>query len=120
MRTHAAIALIFLSSFALAETPGEAKTEINHLLSYLESSGCEFNRNGSWYNAAAAKNHIVQKYEFLVDRGSVSTAELFIEHAASKSSTSGKPYLVKCPGAQPLKTGTWLRAELSRYRKSAN
>jgi hypothetical protein len=120
MRTYAAIALIFFSSLAVAEAPGGAKTEIDHLLSYVASSGCEFNRNGCWHDAAAAKNHILQKYDFLVDRGSVSTAESFIEHAASKSSVSGKPYLVKCPGGQPLETGTWLRTELSRYRKSAN
>src|SRR6185369_14376451 len=35
---------------ALAETPAAVKAEIDHLLTFVGNSGCEFYRNGSWYD----------------------------------------------------------------------
>jgi hypothetical protein len=33
--------------------------EIDDLMSRLEASGCEFNRNGSWHTATEAKSHLL-------------------------------------------------------------
>jgi len=93
-----------------------AKKEIDYLIAHLQTSGCEFNRNGSWYDAASAVSHIQRKYAYLLDHKLVPTTEAFIERAASESSMSGKPYLVKCPGQSEVRSGDWFRAELRRYR----
>ena len=93
-----------------------ARAEIDGLLVRLVASGCEFNRNGSWYTAAEAKSHLSQKLKYLEDRGMVQTTEQFIEMAASGSSMSGQPYLVRCGNSAPVQSGQWLRSELKDLR----
>ena len=66
----------------------------------------------------AAKAHVTAKYEYLKERGKIDTTESFIENAASKSSFSGKDYLVLCPGVEATPSATWLKAELARFRQS--
>jgi hypothetical protein len=41
----------------------------------------------------------------------------FIEEAATKSSMSGRPYLMRCAGGAPVTTNQWLREALERYRR---
>ena len=100
-------------SVAIAATaaplPPAARVEIDALLVRLVASGCEFNRNGKWYTAAEAKSHLSQKLEYFEDRGMVQTTEQFIEIAASTSSMSGQPYLVRCRNSAPVQSGHWLR-----------
>ncbi len=104
---------------AIAAPPAPAvQTEIDGLLSRLEASGCEFNRNGSWYPAAEARTHLVRKLKYLQDRGMVQTTEQFIELAASGSSVSGQPYLVKCGSDVPIQSGKWLRSRLQDMRSA--
>ena len=92
------------------------RAEIDGLLARLVASGCEFNRNGSWYTAAEAKSHLSQKLKYLEDRGMVQTTEQFIEMAATSSSKSDQPYLVKCGNSAPVQSGQWLRLELKDVR----
>jgi len=101
---------------ALAEPDAVARSEIAHLLKYLETSGCQFQRNGSWYVPDRAASHLNQKYEYLLKKDLVATAEQFIERAATESSASGKPYAVKCGDAAAVPSADWLRAELQRFR----
>ena len=103
------------TAFAGSPTPA-ATQEISHLVSYLQGSGCQFNRNGTWYPAGEAVDHIDQKYRYLLKKGWVSSAEDFISRAASESSLSGRSYQVKCGEAAPVPSGVWLKAELARYR----
>jgi hypothetical protein len=84
----------------------------------LEASGCEFNRNGRWYPAAEAKTHLLQKRKYLQDRDMVQTTEQFIELAASGSSMSGQPYLVKCGSDVPIESGKWLRSQMQEMRSA--
>ncbi|HTD05776.1 DUF5329 domain-containing protein [Undibacterium sp.] len=95
------------------------KREIDHLLQTLVTSKCRFNRNGSWYDGADAKSHLIKKYDYFMIRGEITTAESFINLAASKSSLSGDAYMVQCGDAKPLKSADWLQQELARYRNSA-
>ncbi|HEY1396587.1 DUF5329 domain-containing protein [Roseateles sp.] len=92
--------------------PPAAKAEVKALLDKLIASSCEFNRNGDWYSAAEAKSHLERKLKYLEDKNLVKTAGQFIDLAASKSSMSGKPYLVRCGGAAPVNGGNWLRLQL--------
>ena len=100
------------------EPDAVARTEIAHLLQYLEKSGCQFQRNGSWYPPARAASHLNQKYEYLLNKGQVTSAETFIERAATQSTASGKPYLVKCGDASAVPSADWLRNELQRFRSN--
>jgi len=110
-----------LAAVALAAPlPPAAKAEIEGLLSRLESSGCAFSRNGSWYSAAEARVHLLRKLAYLEDKGLVQTAEDFIERAASASSMSSEPYLVKCGSDAPVKSGIWLTSQLRSMRAAGS
>ncbi len=114
------LALLLIPCLAFAAEPSATtKKEIAHLLSYLKDSGCQFNRNGSWYSASEAVDHLNQKYDYLLKKGLVSSAEDFIARGASESSMSSKPYQVKCGANPPVQSGPWLSDELMRYRRSA-
>lgn len=97
--------------------PTNSNEEIFHLFSYLETSGCEFYRNGSWHTGKDASAHLKKKYQYLLDRKLVSSAESFIERAAKKSSMSGQPYMVRCDKQAAIESGAWFSAELARYRQ---
>jgi hypothetical protein len=106
-----------LAPVARAAPPAIAQTEINYLLGVVESSACEFFRNGSWYGAKMAAAHLRDKYRILLATGNqINSAEDFIEEAASKSSLSGQPYQVRCSGDRAIATNGWLRDMLARYR----
>jgi hypothetical protein len=97
--------------------PAPAATrEIALLLEHIERSGCQFERNGEWHDAPAARAHIDRKYRTLAERGKVPSAEAFIELAASSSSTTGRPYMVRCGQAAAVPSGPWLRQALARLR----
>ena len=115
-RLLAVLIAVLASPAAFAEPNEVARTEIAHLLKYLETSGCQFQRNGSWFAPARAASHLNQKYEYLLKKDLVATAEQFIQQAATQSSASGKPYLVKCGDAAAVPSAEWLRAELQRFR----
>lgn len=87
------------------------------LLRFVEASGCQFNRNGAWHDAKAARAHIVMKYEYLLARDGINTTEDFIDKAATGSSMLfGQPYTVKCDGDRPVRSSVWLSTALARYR----
>ena len=94
---------------------GEAETEIEHLITAVGESGCTFIRNGSRHDADDAASHMRLKYH----RGKryATTAELFIERLASKSSFSGKPYAIDCPGSDAVPSSEWLTARLHEFRE---
>src|SRR5271165_4453461 len=92
---------------ARAAAPLVAEVEINHLLGLIEESGCEFFRNGTWYDATRAQAHLRAKYDALVANNQIKTAEDFIEKAASNSSISGRPYQIRCGGGAAMPTGQW-------------
>jgi hypothetical protein len=108
--------LLVAPAIVAAPLPPAARAEIDGLLSRLESSSCEFNRNGSWYPATEAKSHLLRKLGYLEDKGLVQTAEQFIERGASSSSVTGQPYLVRCGSDAPVQSGSWLRAQLKAMR----
>jgi hypothetical protein len=116
MRSVATL-LLALPLLALAAPTPRAQGEIDHLIGYIaDASDCRFNRNGSWHDMAEARGHVAMKYEYLRDRDKVATAEDFIDGAASRSSLSGKDYLVQCGASPAVPAGNWLRAELARWR----
>ena len=120
MRRLLLLLLGFLfATAAAAPLPPAARAEIDTLLGRLEASGCEFNRNGTWYTGAEAKPHLLRKLKYLEDRGAVQSADQFIELAASTSSMSNQPYLVRCANAAPVASRTWLEAQLRAMLSAA-
>ena len=112
------LTVVFAAAGIAASLSPAARAEIDALLSGLEASSCTFNRNGTWYPATEAKSHLLRKLKYLEDRGAVQSAEQFIELAASSSSTTGLPYLVKCGSGAPVQSGTWLLSQLQVMRAS--
>jgi hypothetical protein len=102
---------------APAAPPAAAMVEINHLLGLMEQSGCEFYRNGTWYDAQRAQEHLRAKFEALAAKDQIKTAEDFIDKAASNSSISGQPYQIKCGASAAISTSQWFSAALEQYRK---
>jgi hypothetical protein len=107
---------------AMAQTeklPPAARDEIARLLQFVEASGCEFYRNGSWHNARAAREHLTMKYDYALERGMIGSTDDFITKIATGSSMTGFAYKVRCDGRPPLTSADWLRTELVRIRGNA-
>ena len=112
----AAIALLTGLGVAAAAPGAEAQREIDALIAGLGASGCEFERNGTWHDAGAARSHLQKKYDYLRKRDLADTAELFIARGASKSSISDKPYRVRCQGKAPEPAALWFKRQLQALR----
>jgi hypothetical protein len=116
-RTLLFILLALLASTAPANPlPPETRAEVTALLAALGSSDCEFYRNGSWYAGSKAASHLQRKLDYLEKRDLLTTADSFIALAATKSSMSGKPYQVRCPGEAAVPSSEWLGTQLEQIR----
>lgn len=90
--------------------------EVEQLITFIETSGCQFNRNGKLYDSVEAAKHIGKKYRYVSKRGLVKSTEDFIKYAATKSSMTGKIYTVQCADGELLKSSKWLTDELAKNR----
>lgn len=73
-------------------------------------------RNGSWYEASEAADHIRKKYNYVLSKGLIESAEDFIKYSATKSSISGKKYRVQCSNRPEIDSSEWLLTELGAFR----
>lgn len=96
-----------------------ARREIASLVGALDGSSCRFQRNGTWHGADEARAHLQRKYDYLLRKDKVDTAEQFIERAASQSSMSGTPYRIACPGQAEQTAAVWFAAKLRALRQRA-
>jgi hypothetical protein len=101
------------------EQNSRSRQEIAHLLDFVADSGCQFNRNGSWHDSRAARNHLQEKYDYLKHRKLAPDTKAFIERAATESSFSHKAYQVRCGNGPVITSAQWLNTELARYRASS-
>lgn len=115
----AAWAAVTTGSAWAGPTPAPVRAEINTLMGRLESSGCQFYRNGDWHTGAEAKTHLLRKLDSIEGQTTVAKTETFIELAATKSSTSGQAYQVKCGQAAPVPSASWLGSQLQIIRSSS-
>jgi hypothetical protein len=86
------------------------KADIEALLKTIERSGLTFIRNDREHTAAEAADHMRRKLR--AAKGRVGTAEQFIEHIATGSSMTGRPYLVRLESGETVELRDWLRAKL--------
>lgn len=121
MTKYIGIQILFLSllitgaNFANSDVPDSQKPEVQHLLEFVETSDCTFERNGKKYDGADAAYHIKRKYKYFKNK--ITTTEEFIEYSGTKSTMSGKPYLIYCGDKGPITSQDWLVEELTLYRK---
>ena len=111
-----AMSCLFMPTPGMAENERAAE-EVDQLITRIEISNCAFNRNGRWYDAKEAAAHLKQKYRYAQSKGLINSAEDFIRLVATKSSLSGKPYMVQCAGETPQKSGEWLTTMLKQLRE---
>lgn len=88
--------------------------EIDFLIGAVADSNCTFIRNGKEHDAAAASEHLEMKRER--GRKYYDTTEQFIERIASKSSWTGKDYLIRCDHGGTLTANAWFSERLAEYR----
>ena len=108
-----------LAAHAAAQPTRPASEEIQALLEAMEKSGCEFYRNGSWHTSADARAHLARKLAEVEKKHTLHSANDFIDVVATRSSRSGEPYRVRCPGVAPTASATWFRQTLERSRQAA-
>ncbi|MBC7501880.1 MAG: DUF5329 family protein [Herminiimonas sp.] len=63
----ALLATIHISTTLAAEPSMATKLEVEQLLANLVASGCNFERNGTWYSATEARAHIEKKLQPVAD-----------------------------------------------------
>lgn len=101
---------------ALADFDCE-RVRIENLIEAVAESGLIFHRNGDTHDSKAAASHLRLKFENALNSWFAPpkeswTAEKFVEELASKSSWSGKPYLIEKPGEEPRPIRPWLMERL--------
>jgi len=111
------LAALLSAPLAHAAPGAQAQREIAQLIGSLDGAQCRFQRNGSWHDAAEARAHLQRKYDYLLKKNKVDSAEQFIERAASQSSMSGKAYRIRCPGQAEQTAAAWFGARLQALRQ---
>lgn len=115
-RIAVAAVVLACTGTALAAPDAATQREIDVLMSALQGSHCRFQRNGSWYGEREARAHLQRKYDYLSKRNMIGSTEQFIERAASRSSMSGKPYRIACPGSPEQDASRWFGERLKQLR----
>lgn len=79
-----------------------------------------FIRNGESHDVSEAIAHMRRKWEWKKDE--IATVDDFIRVAASKSSTTGKPYRIRFADGREIDSAEWFRARLAEIesRKSGD
>lgn len=106
--------LLSVTGVAAGDIDQTQLNEIHQLIAAIETSNCQFIRNGSRHDSDTAANHLRLKLK----RGGsyISNSEEFIDRLASKSSWSGKAYTIECPNQDTLTSSQWLHRELLELR----
>ena len=101
---------------ALVLCAASALTEDQKIEKLIQTVGdlkdAVFIRNGAEHTPAQAAQHMRNKWERAKDQAK--TAEEFIDKIASRSSASGKPYLIRFKDGREVESGTYLHEQLKK------
>lgn len=86
------------------------REKIDWLLDQVANANAIFIRNGEEASGKDAAAHLRRKWSSAGDR--IKTAREFIEHLASKSSTSGQPYHIRTPDGVTVESREWFTKQL--------
>jgi hypothetical protein len=105
-----------LNAVQAQEKPTTEKQKIEALIKHVEElKDAKFVRNDTEYDAKTAARFLRGKWE--ANEAGIKTAKDFIEKAASVSSTTGKPYMIRRKDGQKMKSAEYLLAELKKLEK---
>ena len=108
-------AALFLAASAAAlaqdaKAPSE-REKIEALVAAVEKlDGAKLVRNGAEHDARSAAEHMRRKWKSGAKE--IKTARDFIRLAATKSSTTGKPYLIRFEGGKEVESAAFLTEKL--------
>ena len=108
------LVLVVTPSFLRAQTlSATEKQKIEALIKHVGNlKDAMFIRNGSTYEPSSAVRFLRGKWD--ANKIDVKTARDFIDKVASRSGTSGKPYLIRFNDGKVIKSGEFLLAELKK------
>lgn len=109
--------LLFIPMFSRAqEQPLTEAQKIDHLIAYISQlEDAIFIRNGEEHKAKDAAAHLQMKRQKAGKR--IKTTEDFIVNLASKSSMSGKPYMIRFKNGKEFSCEMVLRLELKKLQE---
>jgi hypothetical protein len=115
MRLFQFLAILLFSTFALAAEPKTEDAKIQGLIDHIGGmANAKFYRNGSEYDAKSAAKFLKAKWD--KRKKEIHSAEEFIAKVATKSSTTGKPYLIKLEDGKQVECGPYLSGRLKKEK----
>lgn len=112
----ASFVILALSSGVVSAQDNIEKKKIEFLISSVENfEGAIFIRNGSEHDAKEAAKHLRMKLQNVLV---VKTADDFIRLCASKSSISGKPYMIRLTDGKTINSEEYFREKLKEYNST--
>ncbi|XDD50548.1 YfeK family protein [Leptospira sp. WS92.C1] len=119
MKQQILLLIAFLFSLSIgSEESTEFRKDLNLLMNSLESCQCKFIRNGAEHDPKEAREHMERKLNAV--NGKIQTIPDFIENIGSKSSITGKPYLVKLSDGKTKEAAVWLKEKWEELSKVKN
>ena len=107
------LALASFSFLQAADLPAGEKAKIDGLITHVQTlKNASFIRNGKEYDSASAAKFLRGKWE--ANEGKIRSASDFIEQVATKSSTTGKPYLIRFKDGAEVPCGKYLTDQLRK------
>jgi hypothetical protein len=101
-----------------AERPASEHQKIEALLQHVEHlTDAVFIRNNKAYNAKTAARFLRGKWE--ATQAEITTAQDFIAHVASVSSTSGQPYRIRFKDGREIPSGAYLTTVLKQLEQAS-
>ncbi len=94
------------------------KEKIETLIKQVEGlKKAKFVRNDQEYDAQSAATFLRRKW---ANDKTIQTVDDFIAKVATKSGTSGKPYLIRFQEGKEVKSNEWFRAELQKLTNKSS
>lgn len=114
MKNIIIIFVLFVLTLPAIADDEQMQSEIDHLITYIQNSNCQFIRNGKAHTPDEAIQHILKKYDHFKAR--INATEEFIELCATKSILSKQLYQIGCPDRKLVESKPWLLMKLKRIR----
>ena len=123
LMSHSKVIAFIVATFfcfgAISENQPTERDKIEAALQRIGNSDLVFVRNGSEHTGKAAAEHLRSKLKQAGE--SVKTFDDFVDKVATKSSLSGKPYLVKFKDGRSQELAAWLREKTClRFRSGSD
>jgi hypothetical protein len=116
MKRRLCLGWVLAASWARADPSERERARIERLLDAVaKRQDVKFIRNGKDYSAAQGADFLRGKLNWNAEK--VNTAQDFIEHIGTRSTTSGEPYRVRLADGRVLASADFLRQELRRIEK---